>query len=39
MARKQFQIWNVAGEEYKLKLSTSGICKLEEKLKTCVKNS
>lgn len=33
MARKQFQIWNVAGEEYKLKLSTSGICKLEEKLK------
>lgn len=32
MARKQFEIWEVNGEEYKLKLKTSSICKLEEKL-------
>jgi hypothetical protein len=34
MARKQFEIWEVDGVEYKLKLKTSTICKLEEKLKT-----
>jgi len=32
MARKQFATWEVAEEEYKLKLKTSSICKLEEKL-------
>lgn len=32
MARKQFEIWEVDGQEYKLKLKTSTICKLEEKL-------
>lgn len=32
MARKQFEIWEVEGVEYKLKLKTSSICKLEEKL-------
>lgn len=32
MVRKQFEIWEVDGEEYKLKLKTSSICKLEEKL-------
>lgn len=29
---KQFAIWEVDGEEYKLKLKTSTICSLEEKL-------
>lgn len=32
MARKQFEIWEVEGVEYKLKLKTASICKLEEKL-------
>lgn len=32
MARKQFEIWEVDGEEYKLKLKSSYVCKLEEKL-------
>lgn len=30
---KQFAIWNVKGKEYKLKLKTSSVCQLEEKLK------
>lgn len=34
MARKQFAIWEVDGEEYKLKLKTSTLCDLEEKLGT-----
>lgn len=33
MARKQFATWTVGEEEYKLKLKTSTICELEEKLK------
>ena len=32
MARKQFAIWQVGDEEYKLKLKTSTLCDLEEKL-------
>lgn len=34
MARKQFEIWTVGEEEYKLKLKTSTLCALEEKLGT-----
>lgn len=33
MARKQFAIWQVGEEEYKLKLKASTICDLEEKIK------
>ena len=29
MARKQFAIWQVGDEEYKLKLKTSTLCDLE----------
>lgn len=36
--RKPFQIWEVNGEEYKLKLKTSSIVKLEEKFKTGLMN-
>ena len=32
--RKPFEIWEVNGEEYKLKLKTSSIIALEEKFKT-----
>lgn len=38
MARKQFAIWEVAGEEYKLKLKTATLCSLEEKLGTNLMN-
>ncbi|MFR2528933.1 MAG: DUF6096 family protein [Clostridium paraputrificum] len=38
MARKQFAIWEVDGEEYKLKLKTSTLCDLEEKLGTSLIN-
>ncbi|MCX0353278.1 DUF6096 family protein [Clostridium perfringens] len=38
MARKQFATWEVAGDEYNLKLKTSTLCKLEEKLGTSVLN-
>lgn len=38
MARKQFATWEVDGEEYNLKLKTSALCKLEEKLGTSVMN-
>lgn len=38
MARKQFATWEVDEKEYKLKLSTSSICKLEEKLGTSLIN-
>lgn len=38
MARKQFANWEVDGEEYKLKLKTSTVCKLEEKLGTSLLN-
>lgn len=38
MARKQFAIWEVDGEEYKLKLKTSTLCDLEEKLGTSLMN-
>lgn len=38
MARKQFAIWEVNGEEYKLKLKTSTVCALEEKLGTSLIN-
>lgn len=38
MARKQFATWEVSGEEYNLKLKTSTLCKLEEKLGTSVLN-
>lgn len=31
--RKMFTYWEVGGEEYKLKLTTAMICKLEEKYK------
>ena len=31
--RKAFHIWEVGGNEYKLKLTTSNICMLEEKYK------
>ena len=36
--RKPFQVWEVGGEEYKLKLKTSSIIKLEEKFKTGLMN-
>lgn len=36
--RKPFEIWEVGGEEYKLKLKTSTIVKLEEKYKTSMMN-
>ena len=36
--RKPFQVWEVNGEEYKLKLKTSSIIKLEEKFKTGLMN-
>lgn len=35
---KQFAIWEVDGQEYKLKLTTSAICQLEEKFKTNLLN-
>lgn len=38
MARKQFAIWKVGEEEYKLKLKTSTLCDLEEKLGTSLMN-
>ena len=38
MARKQFGIWQVGEEEYKLKLNTSAVCALEEKLGTSLIN-
>ncbi|MDU4320125.1 MAG: DUF6096 family protein [Clostridium paraputrificum] len=38
MARKQFAIWQVGDEEYKLKLKTSTLCDLEEKLGTSLMN-
>ncbi|MGL4571981.1 MAG: DUF6096 family protein [Clostridium sp.] len=38
MARKQFAIWQVGEEEYKLKLKTSTTCSLEEKLGTSLIN-
>lgn len=38
MARKQFAIWEVDGEEYKLKLKTSTLCDLEEKLGSSLMN-
>lgn len=34
MARKQFATWKVGEDEYKLKLKTSTLCELEEKLGT-----
>ncbi len=30
--RKAFAYWTVGGEDYKLKLTTQQICKLEEKI-------
>lgn len=38
MKRKPFQIWEVDGEEYRLKLKTATIIKLEEKYKTSLIN-
>ncbi|HII4524272.1 TPA: DUF6096 family protein [Clostridium perfringens] len=38
MARKQFAIWKIGEEEYKLKLKTSTLCALEEKLGTSMLN-
>lgn len=38
MARKQFAIWQVGDEEFKLKLKTSTLCDLEEKLGTSLMN-
>lgn len=38
MQIKPFQIWEVNGEEYKLKLKTASIVKLEEKYKTSMMN-
>lgn len=38
MARKQFAIWQVGEEEYKLKLKTSTVCSLEENLGTSLIN-
>lgn len=38
MARKQFAIWEVGEEEFKLKLKTSTLCDLEEKLGTSLMN-
>lgn len=39
MARKQFAIWKVGDEEYKLKLKTSTLCDLEEKIGTSLMNA
>lgn len=36
--RKPFQLWEVAGEKYKLKLDTAGISELEQKYKTNLMN-
>ena len=36
--RKPFEIWEVGEEEYKLKLKTSAIVKLEEKYQTGLMN-
>ena len=36
--RKPFEIWEVNGEEYKLKLKTSSIIALEEKFNTSLMN-
>lgn len=36
--RKVFAIWEVDGKEYRMKLSTAAICKLEEKFKTNLLN-
>lgn len=36
--RKAFAIWEVAGEEFRLKLTTADVCKLEEKFKTNLLN-
>ena len=38
MARKQFAIWKVGEEEYKLKLKTSTLCDLEEKIGASLMN-
>lgn len=38
MARKQFAKWIVGEEEYNLKLKTSTLCELEEKLGTSLMN-
>ncbi|MGL4571859.1 MAG: DUF6096 family protein [Clostridium sp.] len=38
MARKQFAIWEVGEEEFKLKLKTLTLCDLEEKLGTSLMN-
>lgn len=38
MARKQFAIWQVGDEEFKLKLKTSTLCDLEQKLGTSLMN-
>ena len=38
MVRKQFAIWTVEEEEDKLKLKTSTLCSLEEKLGTSLMN-
>lgn len=35
---KQFALWEVDGQEYKLKLTTSAVCQLEEKFKTNLLN-
>lgn len=36
--KKPYAIWNVDGKDYKLKLTTSGIIKLEDKLGTNIIN-
>lgn len=36
--KKPYVIWNVDGKDYKLKLTTSGIIKLEDKLGTNILN-
>lgn len=36
--RKPFQVWNVGGESYRMKLSTSEISELEQKYKTNLMN-
>ncbi|MCI6276839.1 MAG: DUF6096 family protein [Clostridium sp.] len=38
MARKQFAKWKVGEEEFNLKLKTSTLCELEEKLGTSLMN-
>ena len=38
MSRKPFVVWSVDGTDYKLKLTTQGITKLEEKFKTNLMN-